>query len=142
MTFALSFKARVDSLACFLACAILLRFTSDETPVDLLTASIPYMRQQRWDARVPPGDLPFRTQTLYPLDPSRPASISTLEPVIFSITQHTPFGGISFGFFFGFFFAFFEDVDTEHLSFPSMEEKFNQFSEFRESEKLLNWGLI
>ena len=37
MISALGFKARVDSLACFLACALFLRFTSGATPADLLT---------------------------------------------------------------------------------------------------------
>ena len=37
---ALGFKARVDSLACFLACVLFLRFTSGATPADLLTASM------------------------------------------------------------------------------------------------------
>ena len=42
------FKARVDSLARFLACALFLRFTSGATPANILTASmvthnIPYM---------------------------------------------------------------------------------------------------
>ena len=40
VTSALGFKARVDSLACFLACALFLRFTSGATPADLLMASM------------------------------------------------------------------------------------------------------
>ena len=37
---ALGFKARVDSLACFLACVLFLGFTSGATPADLLMASM------------------------------------------------------------------------------------------------------
>ena len=37
---ALGFKARVDLLACFLALALFLRFTSGATPANLLTASM------------------------------------------------------------------------------------------------------
>ena len=40
MTSALAFKARVDfSLARFLACALVLRFTSGATPADCIEAS-------------------------------------------------------------------------------------------------------
>ena len=40
VTSVLGFKARVDLLACFLACALFLRFTSGVTNADLLTASM------------------------------------------------------------------------------------------------------
>ena len=40
VTSALGFKARVDSLACFLACVLFRRFTSGATPANLLTASM------------------------------------------------------------------------------------------------------
>ena len=48
VTSALGFKARVDSLACFHACRLFLRFISAATPANLLMASmavcrVPYM---------------------------------------------------------------------------------------------------
>ena len=48
---ALGFKARVDSLACFLACALFLRFTSGATPADLLAA------EPLWPTYLQPSDI-------------------------------------------------------------------------------------
>ena len=73
VTSALGFKARVDSLACFLACTLFLRFTSGATPADLLTASmvarrVPYMLSSaEVGCQIQMGDLPISAQTRYPL---------------------------------------------------------------------------
>ena len=55
VTSALGFKARVDSLACFLACAPFLRFTSGATPADLLTASM--AAEPLWPMYLQPSDV-------------------------------------------------------------------------------------
>ena len=64
VTSALGFKARVDSLACFLASALFLRFISGVTPADLLTPGmvarhIPYMLSSaEVGCQIRTGDLP------------------------------------------------------------------------------------
>ena len=55
VTSALGFKARVDSLACFLACMLFLRFTSGATPADLLTASM--AAEPLWPTYLQPSDI-------------------------------------------------------------------------------------
>ena len=55
VTSALGFKARVDSLACFLACMLFLRFTSGAIPADLLTASM--AAEPLWPTYLQPSDV-------------------------------------------------------------------------------------
>ena len=55
VTSALGFKARVDSLACFLACVLFLRFTSGATPANLLTASM--AAEPLWPTYLQPSDV-------------------------------------------------------------------------------------
>ena len=52
---ALHFKATVDSPACFLACALFLRFTSGVTPADILMASM--AAEPLWPTYLQPSDV-------------------------------------------------------------------------------------